>query len=201
MRSRASSAWCRSDCPAKHQAVRSVVVTSCARVASALAKWARAARKLSLSDIVNCDRKARQVVVRIARKEPFAERGRARFVAIGESGGEGALEKIGISRIGPEGFPVVDFRRKRVPVSAGDKSRKIISGLAGSNLQPLRSGFGLDSCGGSRAAGERQSRSQDEGYAQCPTLISTLHVSRFPTIVSRQTSEMSTERIPRWPLR
>ena len=66
--------------------------------------------KLSLFDIVNRDRKARQVVVRIARKEPFAERGGARFVAIGESSGEGALEKIGISRIGSEGFPVVDFR-------------------------------------------------------------------------------------------
>ena len=108
------------------------------------------ARKLSLFDIVNCDRKARQVVVRIARKQPFAERGRARFIAIGESGGEGALEKIGISRIGPEGFPVVDLRRKRVPVSAGDESRKIVARLAGPDLQGRRSSFGLDGCGRGR---------------------------------------------------
>jgi hypothetical protein len=105
-----------------------------------------------LLDIANCDCESREVVVGIAHKEPFAERTGARFVPVGESRSESALEEIGISRIGSEGFPVVDFGCKGVPIGAGDQSGKIISGLAISNLELLRSGLGLNSCG-QRAAG------------------------------------------------
>ena len=111
-------------------------------------------RKLSLLDIVNGDCEPREVVARIAHKEPFAERAGARFVAIRESRREGALEEIGISRVSSEGFPVVDFSRRRVPISAGDKSRKIISGLRIPNLQLLRSRFGL----------HRRSQGANAGY-------------------------------------
>src|SRR4029077_12629190 len=86
-------------------------------------------RKLSLSDIVNRNCEAREVVVRITRKEPLAKGVGARLVAVGDSSREGALEEIGISGIGSERFTVVDFRSRRVSISAGDKSRKIISGL------------------------------------------------------------------------
>ena len=104
-------------------------------------------RELSLLDVANCDCETRKVVVGVARKEPFAERAGARLIPIGESSGEGALEEIGISRICSEGFPVVDLGGRRVPISACDKSRKIVSGLAIPNLELFRSGFGLDSCG------------------------------------------------------
>ena len=87
-------------------------------------------RELSLMNVVNGNGKARQTVVRIAGEEPFAKRVGARFVAIGERSSERAPKEIGISRIGAERLPVVDFRRERVTVRAGDKSRKIIAWLA-----------------------------------------------------------------------
>ena len=107
-------------------------------------------RKLSLFDIVNRDRQARQVVGRIAHEEPFAKSGGARFVAVRESSGEGALEEIRISRITSQGLSVVDFRRKRVAISACNQSREIVSGLAVADLQVPRPRFGLDSRGPER---------------------------------------------------
>ena len=76
-----------------------------------------------------------------------AERIGARFVAIGERRSERALEQIGISGIGSEGLPVVDFRRQSVSIRAGDQRRKIIAGLGVADLQFPRSGVGLGNRG------------------------------------------------------
>jgi hypothetical protein len=109
-------------------------------------------RKLSLLDVANGDCKAGEVVVGITRKEPLAERAGARLVSIGESSSEGALKEIGISRVDPEDFLVEDLRCGCVPISARDKSRKIVSGLAIPYLELLRRSFALDRCGSEGAA-------------------------------------------------
>ena len=56
------------------------------------------------------------------------------------------LAKIGIAGIGAQRFPIVNFGRWRIAIGAGDESREVISGLAISDLEVLRSRFGLDSC-------------------------------------------------------
>jgi hypothetical protein len=104
-----------------------------------------------LLDVANCHCETGKVVIRVAPKEPFAKGAGARLIPVGQSSGEGALKEIGISRVYSESFPVVDLRGRRVPISACDKSRKIISGLATPNFELFRSRFGLDSCGNSAA--------------------------------------------------
>ena len=108
-------------------------------------------RELSLLDVANCHCETGKVVIGVAPKEPFAKGAGARLIPVGQSSGEGALKEIGISRVYSESFPVVDLRGRRVPISACDKSRKIISGLATPNFELFRSRFGLDSCGNSAA--------------------------------------------------
>ena len=98
--------------------------------------------ELSLFDIVNREGEARQAIAWVANEQPFRERIGALFVAIGERRCERALEQIGISRIGSEGFPVVDFRRQSVSIRAGDQRREIIARLAVADLRFPRSGVG-----------------------------------------------------------
>ena len=98
--------------------------------------------ELSLFDVVNREGKARQAIAWVANEQPFPERIGALFVAIGERRCERALEQIGISRIGSEGFPVVDFRRQSVSIRARDQRREIIAGLGIADLRFPRSGVG-----------------------------------------------------------
>jgi hypothetical protein len=100
-----------------------------------------------LLDVANCHCETGKVVIRVAPKEPFAKGAGARLIPVGESSGEGALKEIGISRVNSEGFLVKDLGCSCVPISAGYKSRKIVSGLAVPNLKFFRRGFVLDSCG------------------------------------------------------
>ena len=121
------------------------------RVASAPAKWARADANCPCSMSRTAIARRARLLLPVAPKEPLAEGASAHFIPVGESSGEGALKEIGISRVYSESFPVVDLGGRRVPVSARDKSRKIVSRLTIPKLELFGCRFGLDSCGHSAA--------------------------------------------------
>ena len=119
---------------------------------------------LPVGDRARAERQARQAVVGIAGDQPLGERKAVGDVAVGERGGEGALDQVGVARIAAQGLARIDGGGVGVAIGAGDQRGEVISRLAAADLdrRNVGRGGGRVGCGDAdeRAAGGDQSAEQ-----------------------------------------
>ena len=120
--------------------------------------------ELSVGDRARPQREPRQAIGGVAGDQPLGERKAVGHVAVGERGGEGALDQVGVARIAAQRLARIDGGGVGVAIGAGDQRGEIVARLAAADLHrrsPGRSGGSVS--GGDadeRAAGGDQSAEQ-----------------------------------------
>ena len=120
-------------------------MTSCALPASPVVELRARRGILAVGDRARREREPREAVAGIARDQPIGERERVDRVAVGQRGGEGALDQIEVARIGAQGLAKIERRARRVAIVAGDDRGEIIASLRLPDFERSRTGVD-DAC-------------------------------------------------------